>query len=130
MIAFAVEIYYTSRWPHEGVDFTDKRVAVIGNGSSGIQSIPLIAAQAALLTVFQRTANFSIPARNGPPSAERLAALESDRDAYREAAKRSRGGVPGDVTEVAGHTPPMRCDEHGSRRRGSRGIARDPRCLQ
>ncbi len=99
---FRGETYYTSRWPHEGVDFTDKRVAVIGTGSSGIQSIPLIAAQAALLTVFQRTANFSIPARNGPPSAERLAALESDRDAYREAAKRSRGGVPGDVTEVAG----------------------------
>jgi len=99
---FRGETYHTSRWPHEGVDFTDKRVAVIGTGSSGIQSIPLIAAQATQLTVFQRTANFSIPARNGPPSAERLAALESDRDAYREAAKRSRGGVPGDVTEVAG----------------------------
>jgi len=94
--------YYTSRWPHEGADFSGLRVAVVGTGSSGIQSIPLIAAQAAELTVFQRTANFSIPARNGQPAAERLTALESDRDAYREAARRSRGGVPGDVTEVAG----------------------------
>jgi cation diffusion facilitator CzcD-associated flavoprotein CzcO/acetyl esterase/lipase len=99
---FRGETFYTSRWPHEGVDFTGKRVAVIGTGSSGIQSIPLIAAQAAELTVFQRTANFSIPARNGPPAADRLAALESDRDAYREAARRSRAGVPRDVTEVAG----------------------------
>jgi cation diffusion facilitator CzcD-associated flavoprotein CzcO/acetyl esterase/lipase len=99
---FGGEVYFTSRWPHEGVDFDGKRVAVIGTGSSGIQSIPLIAAQAAQLTVFQRTANFSIPARNGPPSAERMAALAADRDAYREAARWSRAGVPGEVTEVSG----------------------------
>ena len=99
---FRGESYATSRWPHEGVDFTGKRVAVIGTGSSGIQSIPLIAAQAAQLTVFQRTANFSIPARNGPPPAERLDALASDRDAYREAAKWSRAGVPREVTDIAG----------------------------
>ena len=60
---FAGEVYFTSRWPHEGVDFTGKRVGVIGTGSSGIQSIPLIAKQAAQLTVFQRTANFSLPAQ-------------------------------------------------------------------
>ena len=71
---FAGEVYFTSRWPHEGVDFTGKRVGVIGTGSSGIQSIPLIAEQAAELVVFQRTPNFSIPAHNGPASAERLAA--------------------------------------------------------
>ncbi|HEY1001062.1 MAG TPA: NAD(P)/FAD-dependent oxidoreductase, partial [Streptosporangiaceae bacterium] len=59
---FAGPVYFTSRWPHEGVDFTGQRVAVIGTGSSGIQSIPLIARQASQLTVFQRTANFSIPA--------------------------------------------------------------------
>ncbi len=73
---FRGEAYFTSRWPHEGVDFTGKRVAVIGTGSSGIQSIPLIAAQAAQLTVFQRTPNFSIPARNGPPRPERHGALD------------------------------------------------------
>ena len=99
---FAGEVYFTGRWPHEGVDFTGKRVAVVGTGSSGIQSIPLIAAQADQLTVFQRTPNFSIPARNGPPSPERLAALETDRAAYRRGGRRSRGGVPYEVTEVLG----------------------------
>ena len=99
---FRGEVYFTSTWPHEGVDFTGKRVAVIGTGSSGIQSIPLIAAQASQLTVFQRTANFSIPARNGPPSPDRLAALETDRVAYRDAAKLSRAGVPTEVTDIAG----------------------------
>src|SRR5262249_23820232 len=63
---FRGETYHTSRWPHEGVDFTGKRVAVIGTGSSGIQSIPLIAEQAAELTVFQRTPNFSRPPFNAP----------------------------------------------------------------
>jgi len=58
--------YHTGEWPHEGVDFTGKRVGVIGTGSSGIQSIPLIAEQAASLTVFQRTPNFAIPAHNRP----------------------------------------------------------------
>ena len=99
---FRGEVYFTSTWPHEGVDFTGKRVAVIGTGSSGIQSIPLIAGQARQLTVFQRTANFSIPARNGPPPPERLAALETDRAAYRDAARLSRAGVPSEVTDVAG----------------------------
>ena len=77
-----------SRWPHEGVDFTGKRVAVIGTGSSGIQSIPIIAEQAAQLTVFQRTPNFSIPAQQRParPSATPRR-LDADRDAYREAAR-------------------------------------------
>src|SRR6185436_16727352 len=47
--------YHTGRWPHEGVDFTGLRVGVIGTGSSAIQSIPLIAQEAAELHVFQRT---------------------------------------------------------------------------
>ena len=103
---FGGEVYFTSRWPHEGVDFTGKRVAVIGTGSSGIQSIPLIAEQAAQLTVFQRTPNFSIPARNGPVPPERLAGLEADRAAYREAARWSRGGIPGEPTELSAVTAP------------------------
>ncbi len=97
---FGGEVYFTSRWPHEGVDFTGKRVAVIGTGSSGIQSIPLIAAEADELTVFQRTPNFSIPALNGPVPAEKLDLVRTDTGAYREAAKWSRGGVPGDPAEV------------------------------
>ena len=97
---FGGEVYFTSRWPHEGVDFTGKRVAVIGTGSSGIQSIPLIAEQAAQLTVFQRTPNFSWPAHNGPVRPEKRALLEADRDAYRESAKWSRGGIPIEPTEI------------------------------
>jgi len=97
---FKGDVYFTSNWPHEGVDFTDKRVAVIGTGSSGVQSIPVIARQAAGLTVFQRTPNFSIPAHNGPLVPEKLAALKADRKAYREAARWSRAGVPREPYEV------------------------------
>jgi cyclohexanone monooxygenase len=61
---FEGKVYHTGHWPHEEVDFTGLRVGVIGTGSSGIQSVPVIAEQASHLTVFQRTAQFSIPARN------------------------------------------------------------------
>ncbi len=64
--SFRGATYHTGDWPHDGVDFSGKRVAVIGAGSSGIQAIPEIARQAAHLTVFQRTPNFSVPARNQP----------------------------------------------------------------
>ena len=91
---FKGEVYFTGRWPHEGVKLDGKRVAVIGTGSSGIQSIPLIAEQAAHLTVFQRTPNFALPAHNGPAPADRLALLGTDRDGYREQARWSLAGVP------------------------------------
>ena len=58
--------YQTSHWPHEGVDFTGQRVAMIGTGSSAVQCIPIIAQQAKHLFVFQRTPSFSIPLRNAP----------------------------------------------------------------
>src|SRR5262249_51062623 len=90
---FQGDVYFTSRWPHEGVDLTGKRVAVIGTGSSGIQSIPLIAEQSSELVVFQRTPNFSLPALNGPPP-PRKEQLDQDVAAYREAARWSRCGVP------------------------------------
>jgi cyclohexanone monooxygenase len=67
---FKGKIYHTGHWPHQPVDFTGQRVALIGTGSSGIQSVPVIAEQARHLTVFQRTANFSIPARNATLTAE------------------------------------------------------------
>ena len=63
---FEGRAYHTGLWPHEGVDFTGQRVAVIGTGASAVQAIPLIAQQAADLTVFQRTPNYILPARNGP----------------------------------------------------------------
>ncbi len=98
---FTGEVYFTSRWPHEGVDFTGKRVGVIGTGSSGIQSIPIMARQAAQLTVFQRTPNFSIPARNGEIPAPKLEAIAGRRAEYRHEAKWSRGGVPAKPVELS-----------------------------
>jgi cyclohexanone monooxygenase len=86
--------YHTSRWPKEGADFTGKRVAVIGTGSTGIQVSPEIAAVAEHLYVFQRTAHFAVPNRNGPVSAEADAALKARYRAYRAAARESILGVP------------------------------------
>lgn len=63
---FEGQWYHTGKWPHEGVDFTGQRVGIIGTGSSAIQSIPIIAKQAAHLFVFQRTPNYSMPAQNAP----------------------------------------------------------------
>lgn len=90
---FAGDVYFTNRWPHEPIDFTGKRVAVIGKGSSGVQAIPVIAQQARQLVVFQRTPCFSIPARNGPMPPEKLVQAEDDA-AYRAAAKLSPAGIP------------------------------------
>lgn len=91
---FKGDTYYTSQWPHEGVDFTGKRVGVIGTGSSGIQSIPIIASQATELTVFQRTPNFSIPAKNGEMRPAKKEAIAGRHAEYREEARWSRAGVP------------------------------------
>ncbi|MCP3381574.1 NAD(P)/FAD-dependent oxidoreductase [Bradyrhizobium sp. CCGUVB4N] len=74
---FKGPVYHTGNWPHQDVDFTGLRVGLIGTGSSGIQSTPVIAEQAKHLTVFQRTANFSIPARNA-------ALTDGERDAVRK----------------------------------------------
>lgn len=91
---FEGEVYHTGHWPHEPVDFTDKRVAVIGTGSSAIQSVPVIAAQARHLTVFQRTANFSIPARNAPLTPEERQAFRADYpEIRRKAREEMRNGI-------------------------------------
>ena len=96
--AFEGPTYHTGRWPHEGVDFTGQRVAVIGTGSSGIQSIPVIAAEAAHVTVFQRTPNFSVPANNRPlTDAERQAWFDNFAN-Y----QRLLRGTGVDVTEAPG----------------------------
>ncbi len=85
--------FHTGFWPHETVDFTGQRVAVIGTGSSGIQTIPVVAAQAAHLTVFQRTPNFSIPAWNAPLAAELQAAWKANYAAHRAQARTTRSGI-------------------------------------
>jgi cation diffusion facilitator CzcD-associated flavoprotein CzcO/acetyl esterase/lipase len=91
---FKGEVYFTGRWPQEEVKLAGKRVAVIGTGSSGIQSIPLIAEQASHLTVFQRTPNFALPAHNGPVPSDRKALLDQSVGGYREQARWSLAGVP------------------------------------
>jgi cation diffusion facilitator CzcD-associated flavoprotein CzcO len=84
--------YHTGKWPHEGVDFTGQRVGVIGTGSSAIQSIPNIAGQAARLFVFQRTPNYSVPARNAPLDPHYEWRVKADYADFRRQARESRVG--------------------------------------
>ena len=95
--SFRGDCYYTAYWPHGGVDFTGKTVGVIGTGSSAIQAIPVIAEQAKHLTVFQRTANYSVPAHNGPIDAE----YEEEMTArYTEVRRRARETTMGGIVSV------------------------------
>ena len=76
---FGGDCYHTATWPHEEVDFSGKRVGIIGTGSTGIQAIPVIAAQAEHLTVFQRTAQYTTPARNKLIDADEQRAFNANR---------------------------------------------------
>jgi cyclohexanone monooxygenase len=93
--------YHSGLWPHEGVDFTGLRVGVIGTGSSGVQMIPIIARQARHLHVFQRTANFSLPARNAPMDAERERRHKAEYPTRRAAAAET-------PFAIGGHPKPTR----------------------
>ena len=104
---FTGKTYHTASWPKEEVDFTGQRVGVIGTGSSAIQLIPLVAEQAAHLTVFQRTPNFSLPARNEPLRADYEAYWKQNYQALRQKAREEmRSGTLYDYsTRSAGETP-------------------------
>jgi cyclohexanone monooxygenase len=91
--SFRGPTYHTGQWPHEGVDFTGLRVGVIGTGSSAIQAIPVIAEQAAQLTVLQRTPNFSIPSRNAAMDAPYEQSWKGDYATRRQAARLMRTGI-------------------------------------
>jgi cation diffusion facilitator CzcD-associated flavoprotein CzcO len=93
---FEGRCYYTAAWPHEGVDFAGTRVGLIGTGSSGIQSAPVIAAAADHLTVFQRTPNYTIPALNAPLTPNRLQEIRATYPAIRRKQRESAGGLPYD----------------------------------
>src|SRR6202049_5147946 len=94
LAGFKGKVYHTGHWPHEPVDFTGLRVAVIGTGSSGIQSVPVIAGQASHLTVFQRTANFSIPAHNAALTSEEREAFRAKYPEVRRFAREeARNGI-------------------------------------
>jgi cation diffusion facilitator CzcD-associated flavoprotein CzcO len=81
--------YHSSRFPKDGVDFTGKRVAVVGTGATAVQAIPEIGQQAKQLTVFQRTANYCVPARNGKVDPELAKARKGDYDGIVERIKSS-----------------------------------------
>ena len=84
----------TGRWPHEKIDFKGKRVALIGTGSSAIQSMPIIAKDAAQVTVFQRTPNFSLPAMNAPLSDAEITQFNAMYPAYKEMLRQGLPGIP------------------------------------
>ncbi|OZF45767.1 NAD(P)/FAD-dependent oxidoreductase [Rhodococcus sp. 14-2470-1a] len=89
---FQGESYHTGRWPSTPVDFTGKKVAVIGTGSSGVQLIPVVAKEAASLTVYQRTANWCTPLNNAPISAEEQADLKANYESIKETLDASVSG--------------------------------------
>jgi cyclohexanone monooxygenase len=89
--SFTGATYHTGEWPHEGVDFTGKTVGLIGTGSSAIQSIPIIAAQAKHLTVFQRTATYSVPARNDTIDKEYVKDVKANYKEFRDQNRQQMG---------------------------------------
>ena len=98
--SFEGEWYHTGSWPHEKVDFAGKRVAVIGTGSSGVQSIPVIAKEAGHVTVFQRTPQYTVPARHGTVDRKFIEEqVKPNYDAILERARWSAGGFPIDRDE-------------------------------
>jgi cyclohexanone monooxygenase len=99
MDLFGGEIFHTGLWPHEEVDFRGKRVAVVGTGSSAVQSIPVIARQADQLYVFQRTPNYVVPAHNHALDPEHQQAVKAEYPALRARAKLNATGIDFDYSE-------------------------------
>ena len=96
---FAGDCYHTGRWPHEPVSFEGKRVAVIGTGSSGIQSIPEIAKEAAHVTVLQRTAQYSVPSGNRPVTPDEMADARENWDSVVATMQAHPAGFPFETHE-------------------------------
>jgi len=92
--SFAGRWYHTGQWPQEGVDFRGRRVGQVGTGSTGIQAAPVIAQTAAHLTVFQRTAQYSVPARNAPLQEEFLRYVREHHHEIREVVRSTPNGHP------------------------------------
>ena len=104
---FKGRTFHTGYWPHHPVDFTGRRVAVVGTGSSAIQSIPVIAEQASHLTVFQRTPNFSIPTRNGPMDDEYEGWWKNGYAQKRVEARTTRAGILNRQSEQKASETPL-----------------------
>ena len=97
--SFEGKYYHTGNWPKNDVSFVNKKVGQIGTGSTGIQAVPVIAANAKHLTVFQRTANYSIPARNKPLTSDFKEHVKTNYQHYREFLKRTPNGHPFDISD-------------------------------
>jgi cyclohexanone monooxygenase len=97
---FKGKVYHSAEWPTAGVDFKGMRVGLIGTGSSGVQMTPVIAQEAAQLTVFQRTANFSVPAQNEPLDEETLRQAKAH---YPERRRLGREAVSGQFLNANPH---------------------------
>jgi cyclohexanone monooxygenase len=123
---FEGDVFHTGRWPHHPIDFTGKRVAVIGTGSSGIQAIPVIAAQAEQLTVFQRTPNYSVPARNAPLDPGEQEKIKSDYAGLRERNLQMATGFGSRSRST--RTSAIGSSRHAGRKAGSSSSARTPTC--
>lgn len=80
---FSGPVYHTGRWPQQPISLSGKRIGVIGTGSSGVQVIPRIAAEAEQLYVFQRTPAYTLPAGNTPLDPRLQAAIKADYDGFR-----------------------------------------------
>lgn len=92
--SFAGQCFHTGSWPHELVDFSGQRVAVIGTGSSGVQTTTSIVDQVAQLTVFQRTPNFCAPIINYPIDQDAMDAFRETSAERHEISRHSRQGIP------------------------------------
>ena len=103
---FKGDWYHTGEWPHDGVDFTGKRVGMIGTGSTGIQAAPVIASQAEHLTVFQRTANYSVPAQNHPLTPEFKQWIKSNADEIRTLTRETLNGQAFRISEKSALATP------------------------
>lgn len=113
---FRGALHHTADWPRDGVDFTGKRVGVIGTGSSGIQAVPVIAEDAAQVVVYQRTPSFAVPASNRPLTEADIAAIRSQYDRLREEARSSflgffGGPMPGAAIEQSAEDREKRFEE-------------------
>ncbi len=114
MDTFSGPIHHTARFPEEGVDFSGLRAGIIGTGSSGVQAIPVIAEQAERLTVFQRSAQWSTPARNRPVDPDVVAEIKADYAGFRA---RNRLESSGQLSHIPGNDVSAMAVEEEDRQR-------------
>lgn len=97
---FEGDWYHTAQWPETDPDFSEKRVGVIGTGSTGIQISTTLAPRTAKLSVFQRSPNYSMPAQNRPITDEAWSRVKANYTQRRLESRRTRRGfpVPADVS--------------------------------